>query len=211
MIGRGGEEAGENLLLSFKIVSHFSGLISHWRTSKMRGQIITVTKMDAVRRQLNTAIELWVSDGDPVAIHTLASASHDVLHQLYRKKGLTGLIFDSPIVRPERRAKWAEGATRHFNFFKHGRKDIDKTIDFQPEVNDFLILFLIIGLDRMEEELSFLEQAFRNWQFINRPEFLIENAYKNVGLNDVEILRCLHKHEFLHEFRKAWGYRLTIR
>ena len=34
---------------------------------------ITVTKLDAARRQLRTAIRLWFEEGDPVSIHTLAA------------------------------------------------------------------------------------------------------------------------------------------
>ena len=37
-------------------------------------QKLHVTKLDAARRQLETAITLWFHDGDPVSIHTLAAA-----------------------------------------------------------------------------------------------------------------------------------------
>jgi hypothetical protein len=65
--------------------------------------------MDAVRRQLCTAIRLWFEDGDPVAIHTLIAASHEVLHTLFRRKGLHGLIFDSDLIEDERRAECRAG------------------------------------------------------------------------------------------------------
>ena len=32
---------------------------------------IVVTKLDAARRQLRTAIRLWFQEADPVSIHTL--------------------------------------------------------------------------------------------------------------------------------------------
>jgi hypothetical protein len=41
---------------------------------------ITISKFDAARRQLNTAITLWFADGDPVAIHTLAYAAYEIIH-----------------------------------------------------------------------------------------------------------------------------------
>jgi hypothetical protein len=139
---------------------------------------ILVTKLDAVRRQLNTAIRLWFEDADPVSIHTLASAAHDILHQLFKKRGLTGLLFDADIVVPEYRREWSEAITKHYNFFKHGRKDADKTIEFRPGVNEFLLLFQIRALRQMGETLTFFEQAFMQWYFINRPEFLIEGAIR---------------------------------
>ena len=35
---------------------------------------ITVSKLDAAKRQLETVIRLYFFDGDPVSIHTLTSA-----------------------------------------------------------------------------------------------------------------------------------------
>jgi len=47
-----------------------------------------INKLDAAKRQLRAAIRLWFDDGDPVAIHTLAHASHEIIHSLFKKKGL---------------------------------------------------------------------------------------------------------------------------
>ncbi len=70
-------------------------------------QTITITKLDDARRQIKTAIRLFFADGDPVSIHTLATASHEIMHTLYRRKGLRGLIFDSDAIKEERRSEWA--------------------------------------------------------------------------------------------------------
>jgi hypothetical protein len=43
---------------------------------------IVVTKLDAARRQLKTAIRHGFEDGDPVAIHTLIAAA---LPRLFKK------------------------------------------------------------------------------------------------------------------------------
>lgn len=40
---------------------------------------IQVTKLDAVRRQLETAVILWFHDGDPVSIHTLTGAAYQII------------------------------------------------------------------------------------------------------------------------------------
>jgi hypothetical protein len=164
---------------------------------------ILVTKLDAVRRQLNTAIRLWFEDADPVSIHTLASAAHDILHQLFKKRGLTGLLFDADIVVPEYRREWIEAITKHYNFFKHGRKDADKTIELRPGVNEFLLIFQIRALRQMGETLTFFEQAFMQWYFINRPEFLIEGAYKGRDIEAFAQIRTLTKQEFLYHAHEA--------
>ena len=137
---------------------------------------ITVSKMDAVRRQLNTAIELWFGDGDPVSIHTLASAAHDILHQLFRRSGLKGLLFGTTKICDRDRQQWVAAITCHYNFFKHGRKDISAKANFRPAVNEFLIFFQITALIRMSENLSYQERAFFYWFLTNRPELLNEGS-----------------------------------
>jgi hypothetical protein len=37
----------------------------------------TVTKLECARRQLDTAIELWFGDGDPISIRTLTVRKKD--------------------------------------------------------------------------------------------------------------------------------------
>lgn len=165
---------------------------------------ITVTKLDVVRRQLDTAITLWFANADPISIHTLASTSHEILHILYKRKGLNGLLFDAPIVKDEHRSKWAYHLTKHYTFFKHARADADRSIEFQPEVNEFLIYFSIHGLTEMKEPLTTLQEAFKNWHFINRPEFLIEGAYERLKVDTLDEMRALNKQQFLHQFLMAW-------
>jgi hypothetical protein len=43
---------------------------------------IKITKMDAAKRQVRTAIKLWFMEEDPVSIHTLVSAAHEIIHTL---------------------------------------------------------------------------------------------------------------------------------
>ena len=48
---------------------------------------IRVSKLDAARRQLDCAIELWFADKDAVSTHGLAAAAHQIIHDTNRKKG----------------------------------------------------------------------------------------------------------------------------
>jgi hypothetical protein len=66
---------------------------------------IRIGKMDAAHRQLKAAIRLWFADEDPVAVHTLAAASHEIILALFKKSGLSGLLFDSEDFKAEHREK----------------------------------------------------------------------------------------------------------
>src|SRR6266446_6563741 len=97
---------------------------------------ITVTKLDAAKRQLRTAIELWFHDGDPVSIHALVYAAHEIIHRLFRQAGHTGLLFDLDAdsalpkgtdATPEElvvlRSEFPAFLKRNANFFKHAERE----------------------------------------------------------------------------------------
>jgi hypothetical protein len=50
----------------------------------MDSRKIKISKLDAARRQLDTAIRLYFMEGDPVSVHTLAAAAFEILKDLVR-------------------------------------------------------------------------------------------------------------------------------
>ena len=53
---------------------------------------IKVNKLEAARRQIGTAIELWFSGGDPISIHTLIGAASQILCDLLKHQGLPDFL-----------------------------------------------------------------------------------------------------------------------
>lgn len=132
---------------------------------------IRVTKLDAARRQLDMAIHMWFRDEDPVSIHTLLYAAHEILHGLSRKRRKGKPLFlDLPIMdeRPDIRAKVKDWP----NFFKHGRPhELDRVLDFNPEANLVLFSANLAGLDECGAETNALEEAFMLYLLIHHPDF----------------------------------------
>lgn len=129
--------------------------------------------MDAARGQLLTAIRLWLAGGDPVSIHSLASAAHEIVHALYRQKGLKGLMFDTPHVVPELQQKWASSLKKPFNFFKHGRNEpSDAVIEFNPVWTEVMMMACCKGLTKMGVPVEGEWLALTYWFFFtNRSAF----------------------------------------
>lgn len=50
---------------------------------------IQISKLEAAKRQRDTAIKMWFADGDPVSIHTLAAAAHQIINDVNEKIGET--------------------------------------------------------------------------------------------------------------------------
>lgn len=103
--------------------------------------MLTVSKRSAAVRQLETAIKLWFTEGDPVAIHTLAVAAHDCLHAM-------GMAMD----KASAIQGWINSQSKAFqdcaheaqNFFKHGPKKVKGNIRYSPLFGDVLIADSVI-------------------------------------------------------------------
>ncbi len=177
----------------------------------MSDGLVTINKFDAMQRQLDTAIEMWFSDRDPVAIHTLLLASHEILHTLFRKKGLRHFLFDSAAIRKDMRQEWTNQIRKCYNFLKHAQRDHDSSIVFNPSLNEFVIIHSIQGLKDMKIPLTFFHEAFSQWFLINRTEFLPDGLRHSVEIIDISDLRALPKQEFLHDFHRAWNISSQLR
>jgi hypothetical protein len=163
---------------------------------------IKITKLDAAVRQLRTAIRLWFSDGDPVAIHTLLAAAHEIIHRLFRLKGLDDLLFDSKRIKPEFRALWAKKPKEPANFFKHAKIEGDKEIiiEFNPDTNYMLAFITCAGLHRMGEKLGLEEQAFTRWMLVQHPDLFLKEAFDNIPPDAIHYLSTVKKKEFFEIF-----------
>jgi hypothetical protein len=95
---------------------------------------ITIGKLEAAQRQLRTAITLWFDDGDAVSVHTLAFAAYEIFHAVseHRDPYRRGLLFDTLLIKDEFRCDWNKLVRREANFFKHGDRDAEAVIDFDP-------------------------------------------------------------------------------
>ncbi len=175
----------------------------------------TVTKIEVARRQLRTAIELCFYDGDPISIHTLAAASHQVFHDLNKKNGGPSLMFDTGYIKDEYRQEFTANIKHASNFMKHADRPNDSaglTLEFRPESNRDFMLFSIICLGYLNEELGTTEIAFERWHTFNDPNLMSEagkTAFENSFTTEQrDIFRRMEKHKFfesLHLFASKSG------
>src|SRR5262249_17359186 len=131
-------------------------------------------------------------------IHSLLAASHEIIHTLYRRKGLHDLLFDSDMIKDEHRQDWAKKLKEAPNFFKHAREDPDGVIDFNPEGNMYLILFLLTGIRRMNITWEFEYRVFTLWLFANKPD-LVKDGANSLPIEQRQNLAALSKQQFIKE------------
>jgi len=166
---------------------------------------ITLTKADVVVRQFDMAISLWAEDADPVPVHTLVAAAHDIVDDLLRNAGLRRtLVGDTKYVRQGMEKEYRKVMKESANFFKHADRDSDSTHDFLPFQTEYLLYGAIEGFKRLGYKPSPRMLAFwirfvlSNSQFFD--ESLLPIAKK---LLPVDKLRMLSKKEFIEYFQPA--------
>ena len=165
-----------------------------------RAPTIRVSKLDAARRQLDTAIELWFADGDEVSIHTLVAAAHQVIHDINRKKGGKELLFDSAKIKDEHRSEFVSLIKRDMNFFKHADQDAEQIIEFVPLTSILFMMFSIVGLEHLGERLNDTENDLILWLTFHHPNWMTESYRKFVAeripVDQLDEIRSLSKSDF---------------
>jgi hypothetical protein len=97
-----------------------------------------ITKLDAARRQLVTAIRLFFADDDLAAIHTLACAAREIYEKHCAAQGVERMFEYIESANPQRTRKELWGilnGTR--NFLKHPEvsMDLSAAIELDDEMN----------------------------------------------------------------------------
>jgi hypothetical protein len=178
-----------------------------------------VTKLDAARRQLATAIELWFHNKDQVSVHALSFAAYEVVDAISKKNGrTTDLLFDSLLVKDEARPELSRALKKCANFFKHGDKDPNGTIELFPIAAEMFMMFAILGLETMGVETNAHEKGLLIWFTLARPELLTESGTQFVReqfpVEALEEFASVQKAEFFEmylELRRKADWRIPIR
>jgi len=133
-----------------------------------------ITKINAARSQLATAIQLYFEDRDPISVHTLAMAAAEIIDRLCTRSETVSIRDDMlATIHPARRglAKVAWNSAQ--NFFKHadpGKPDV--LLDFSEERNLFAILMAAYGLRLLN--ISMIEaRVFEAWLRFVEPQLFV--------------------------------------
>jgi hypothetical protein len=170
---------------------------------------IRISKLDAARRQLRTAITLWFTDGDPVAVHALAIAAYEILHTVSKKRdpNRRDLLFDSDWIKDEHRRDWINLIKKNANFFKHADRDPDDITELDPSMNEWLIMFGVVARQLCGEGQSQEESDFMWWFHVHRTKYLTDAGRQMLAdrwpAKIVEFGRTLSKRKFYELLRDA--------
>jgi hypothetical protein len=106
-------------------------------------QELLISKLDAAKRQLETAIRLYFQSVDPVSIHTLTAAAYNIIRNINEKRGGNPMLTKEKIleyVKAEFQKMFRDKINEAENFFKHADRDHESTLTFNPCESEMLIL-----------------------------------------------------------------------
>jgi hypothetical protein len=142
--------------------------------------IMSLDKIQVARRQLGTALALFLDDVDPVSVHTLACAGGEVAEHLTRKAGFQPFsshalaTFPGLEIRKLRRLQ-----NQYWNAFKHAttrngeeRADHELLKRFSDNKNDHALLIGWYDYHLAVGAIPIEAQAFQVWYFVLYPQAL---------------------------------------
>jgi hypothetical protein len=130
---------------------------------------MNITKLDAAKSQLATAILLYFEDCDPVSVHTLVMAAGEIIDRLCESKGTPAMREQFfAMIKPERRKEFVRRLNEARNFFKHAQEPNAVLEDFSDEYNLVGIIMAVYGLGLLGVEM--LEtRIFTAWSWVVNP------------------------------------------
>lgn len=138
---------------------------------------IKVSKLDAARRQMETAITLYFSYGDPVSIHTLASAGYNILNDVCANreveiKHVRKVLLDR--VMPENKKQVIKHLKHAENFFKHADRDSEESTSLNPLASEYVLLDATQLYFGLAGEMPPLFSMYRTWWYATNRHLLID-------------------------------------
>lgn len=143
-----------------------------------------VTKIDVAERQLCCAIRFFFERRDPIIVHALVAAGHQVLTDLGNASGAISLL----------KGKNASGENIRSvnyvaNFFKHSDRDPQSRINIAPlsDLTAELLMDGVLMLQRLKGNIPVDTKVFWSW-FITKHQDLFEHSSKSIpSLADIEL------------------------
>lgn len=134
---------------------------------------VTVTKLEAASRQLDTAIRLFFSGGDTVSVHTLAVAAANIFADIAERQNAgvswrTRVRDDSGLSTKELKRILHD----EWNFFKHADREMNATLQFNELVSEDVMFMAVLDCGDLQSTTCPM-QAFQIWYIAARPEHFL--------------------------------------
>ena len=132
-----------------------------------------INKLNCAKRQIETAISLFLDYGDEVSIHTLIAAAHKILFNKIGKSIIKNDVFNIPAFNKfseKEKKRYFNEITGSENFFKHADKDPDGELEFDSKITEYFIFDAIRMYYLLSKKETDLMSKYNVWFYLNYPD-----------------------------------------
>lgn len=176
----------------------------------IKPRLVRLTKLEAARRQIESATWLWFVGEDYVSVHTLAAAAHRLLLELAAVREESAWPYSCAYLPatplPARRVDPSDAVM----FFKYAKKD--ETYELSEQWTELYLFDAIMAYSSLVDErgASALMSTFVLRFGVQRQDLFVPDAFslleKRVSKDfSLERLERLSKIDFLKEFIGVLG------
>ncbi len=170
----------------------------------IKPRLVKLTKLEAARRQIESAIWLWFVDDDHVSVHALAAAAHRLLLELAAIREKAAWPYSTSYL-PSTPVKPRVDTGDAVMFFKYAKKD--ETYELSEQWTELYLFDAVMAYSSLVDErgASALMSTFVLRFGVQRQDLFVPDAFslleKRVSKAfSLERLERLSKIDFLKEF-----------
>jgi hypothetical protein len=143
-----------------------------------------ITKIDAVKRQIESAIDMFMEDRDLLSVNTLTMSSLQLLYEYFDTKKIPNPFKD--LIKPEKRGEVIFIFNKTYNFSKHAKTDADEKEKFYFEAVKGHLLEAIELFKIVNGNLTAKMESYKTWFLLYNPDLIlgsekIRQQYKDVA------------------------------
>ncbi len=137
-----------------------------------------VTRQDAAKRQITTAIELVFGRGDAVSANVLTWSASEMLRGVASAKGIQTFHTNIEMrVREEYIKEWRNILKSNYNYFKHADRDPERVIeDFSPEATTWALFAAGVDYYSIYGKRTWAMLVYHVWFLCRHPNITYEDA-----------------------------------
>jgi hypothetical protein len=181
-------------------------------TAAARLDCVKITKIDAAGRLIDAAMEMFFFGYDPVAIHTIAAASHDIVRALAKRRGITDLSLSANLIKREFHKRWNDVTRSDTRLLGRVDSNQNDDVEVDPELTEALLMFALRGMRRMGHTFNGLQTAYWTWFCLHHPAATTIDMYSlKLPAETVAALRAMPKSDFVRKFQEAHRLERTVR
>jgi hypothetical protein len=129
--------------------------------ARSSGEVVAISRIEAIYGLLETAISLWVSEQDIGSIHVLACAAWRTMHDLGKDKGKAPKLAQMyPDLTPLLDA---------YDFFRHASSNLNVVVHLPPVANELILFDAINSFEQIFGGRSSLMKTFAAWFAVTNP------------------------------------------